>query len=85
MNAHAMKWAIAKLREYAADDECDCERLTPLLKAYDFGDMPEFFKKCKEELFHYYAGNVFIEELYWYAYDNSKLDTTEWMNKFAQL
>lgn len=59
MTKHTMKWAIAKIREYADDDEIDREKLTPLLKAYDSGDMPEFFKQCTTSLYDYAAGEHF--------------------------
>ena len=90
MTKHAMKWAIAKLREYAADDEIDREKLTPLLASFDSGDMPEFLAKCKVTLYDYCAANVFIDELYWYAMDYYKppvtpQETADWLNKFSQL
>lgn len=65
-NDHCFKWAIAKMREYSADDQCDKENLAPLLSAWDCGNTQEFFSLARGIL-PFYESNVFIGEVLDYA------------------
>lgn len=59
--------AIEKLREYAADDAVEAERLGPLLKAYDAMEWKQFYTLCQTALNTYCACHWAIDELNDYA------------------
>ena len=59
--------AVNTLRDYAQDDEQDAMRLKPIIRAFDQGDLPAFYRLCRETLATYRAADIFIDELYEYA------------------
>lgn len=59
--------AVAKLREYSADDFVCAEHLAELLTAHDQGNSQKFLAQCREQLPHYAACHWSIDELLQFA------------------